>query len=130
MGWLGGELDAMTRGGAEEVDGHEAQAVGDFGQGGGGWLARCTGSSDRKLFVLEMSREQDPNGAGAGGRKSVLGVVRKRALHGATGKVPSEMVVLPIGEERRVPVEVERLEILDNVGEGDPKGACHVLVRA
>lgn len=77
-----------------------------------------------------MSREQDPDGSGAGGCEGVLGVVRKGALHSATGKVPCEVVVLSIGEQRRIPVEVKRFEVLDNVGEGDPKGARHVLIRA
>lgn len=130
VGWLSGKLDAVARGGAEEIDGHEAQAIGDFGQRGGRRLAGCARSGDGELFVLEMARQQDPDGAGAGSCKGVLGVVRKRALHGATGKIPCEMVVLSISEKRRVPVEVERLEVLDDVGEGDPKGASHVLIWA
>lgn len=128
--WLGGELDAVARGGVEQVDGHETEAVGDFGERGGWWLACRARSSDRELFVLEMAREQDPDDAGAGSGKGVLRVVRKGTLHGTTGKVPCEVVVLSVGEKRRVPIEVERLEILDNVGEGDPKGAGHVLVWA
>lgn len=56
--------------------------------------------------------------------------MRKGALHGAAGDVPCKVVVLPVGKERRIPVEVEGLKVLHDVGKGDPKGAGHVLVWA
>lgn len=55
--WLGGELDTVARGGAEKVDGHEAQTVGDFGQGRGRWCAISAGAGDGQLAVLKVPRE-------------------------------------------------------------------------
>lgn len=37
-------------------------------------------------------------------------------------------MILAASEERRVPVEVKRFEILYNVLEGDPKGASHLFL--
>lgn len=120
------EGDAGSRGGGGvQGEGGEAELGGDGGEGGGGFAPLA---EDVELSVLVVAAEEDPDGVRGRRGDGVLRVVGVDELFGVGGGGPGEVVVLAVGEEGGVPVDVEGVEVLEDVFEGHPEHVGHVLV--
>ena len=84
-------------------------------------------AEDVKFRVLPVAVEEDPDWSAGGGEDAVLGILCENEPFGFGRDGPGEMVVLPEAEEGGIPVDVERVEVLEDVLKGHPESVGHAL---